>query len=57
MQDVTEEIYIEPHGPCPIVHEHGQEWAVCNLCGAQWALHGSDLERITEGDGWCEDDE
>lgn len=48
-------IIIEPHGPCDIVIEHGREWAVCNPCGAQWALQGADLEQITEGDGSCEE--
>jgi hypothetical protein len=48
-------INIPPHGDCTIVYEHGQEWAVCTTCGAQWALHGSDLEQVTYGDGYCED--
>lgn len=50
-----ETINIAPHGDCAIIEEHGREWAVCNPCGAQWALHGSDLEQVTEGDGSCED--
>ena len=47
-------INIAPHGDCNIVSEHGQEWAVCNVCGAQWALEGADLEQVTQGDGYCE---
>lgn len=47
-------IDIAPHGDCNIVTEHGREWAVCNPCGAQWALNESDLEVVTEGDGSCE---
>jgi hypothetical protein len=42
-------IQIEPH----IVREHGQEWAVCNTCGAQWSLNGADLEQVSDGDGYC----
>lgn len=47
-------IQVAPHGECNIVHEHGQEWAVCDTCGAQWSLNGSELEQVTEGDGFCE---
>ena len=46
---------IAPHGDCNIVEEHGREWAVCNTCGAQWGLHGADLEQVTEGDGYCDE--
>jgi hypothetical protein len=46
-------ITIEPHGPCSVVREHGREWAVCNTCGAQWALHGSQTEEVSAGDGYC----
>lgn len=49
----TETISIDVHGTCNIVEEHGREWAVCDRCGAQWALHGSCLEQVTEGDGFC----
>ena len=48
-------INISPHGDCIIVDEHGQEWVVCNTCGAQWGLCGADLEQVTDGDGYCED--
>lgn len=44
---------IEPHGWCNIIEEHGREWAVCDTCGAQWAVHRSDLEQVSEGDGYC----
>ena len=47
-------INIAPHGDCNIVEEHGQEWAVCNTCGAQWGLQGADLEQVTKGDGYCD---
>jgi len=43
------------HGDCNIIEEHSREWAVCNTCGAQWALDGADLEQVTEGDGYCEE--
>ncbi len=38
------------HKNCEEVQEHGQDWEVCNDCGAQW---DSDGERITMGNGWC----
>lgn len=47
-------INIAPHGDCGVIEEHGREWAVCNSCGAQWAVHGPDVEQVTEGDGYCE---
>jgi hypothetical protein len=34
--------------------EHGQAWVECLDCGRQWAVHGADLEVVTEGDGWCD---
>ncbi len=51
---MADTVQIEPHGECGIVLEHGQEWAVCNTCGAQWSLNGADFEQVTEGDGFCE---
>lgn len=48
-------INISPHGSCEIIEEHDREWAVCNSCGAQWAVHESDVEQVTDGDGYCED--
>jgi hypothetical protein len=44
---------IEPHGDCEIIEEHGQEWACCHRCGAQWSLDGSNYEQVSEGDGYC----
>jgi hypothetical protein len=49
----TETICIGIHEQCHIIQEHKQEWAVCNTCGAQWAVFGSDFEEISEGDGYC----
>lgn len=51
---MADTLSIAPHGTCDIVQEHGQEWAVCNRCGAQWSLNGADLEQVTDGDGFCE---
>lgn len=51
----SEQIAIAPHGLCDIVEEHRREWAVCHTCGAQWALDGSDLEQVTDGDGHCDE--
>lgn len=53
---MTDTISIGEHGACDIIEEHGQEWAVCNNCGAQWGLHGADTELVSEGDGTCLDD-
>lgn len=43
------------------VYEHGQRWAVCCPCGAQWSVHPSNLgetyEQVTEGDGYCVENE
>ena len=43
------------------LQEHGQRWAVCRPCGAQWSIvetnQGDDYEQVTEGDGYCDDDE
>lgn len=45
--------------------EHGQWWVTCNVCGAQWsvvdaeggtAVDGFFFERVTEGDGFCEEE-
>ena len=52
-----EELAIAPHGLCAIVEEHGREWAICARCGAQWGLDGADLEQVTDGDGYCEDED
>lgn len=46
------------------VTEHGQDWLVCLDCGASWSIveteingePGEDLEEISDGDGWCEDE-
>jgi hypothetical protein len=35
--------------------EHGREWVVCNQCGRQWAIHGSDAEIVTIGDDFCDE--
>lgn len=37
------------------VREHGQEWVTCNRCGRQWAIHGSNAEIVTDGDGFCDE--
>ncbi len=37
------------------VIEHGREWVTCNRCGRQWAIHGSDAELVTDGDGYCDE--
>lgn len=41
------------------VKEHDRDWAVCRRCGAQWAIHqtnlGEDYEQVTEDDGYCEE--
>ncbi len=26
---------------------------MCNTCGAQWALHESETEQVSDGDGYC----
>jgi hypothetical protein len=38
------------------VYEHGQRWAVCRTCGAQWSYQTrpTDFEQVSEGDGYCE---
>ena len=56
MIDVYDTLAIAPHGVCNVIEEYGQEWAVCDKCGAQWALHGADLEQVSQGDGFCEDE-
>ena len=48
-------VNIAPHGTCNIITEHGQEWAVCYVCGAQWGLYGAHLDQVTDGDGYCDD--
>ncbi len=41
--------------------EHGQWFVTCLLCGGQWSVcdsnaeGGFDFERITEGDGFCDE--
>ena len=25
------------------------------MCGAQWSVDGSDLEQVSDGDGYCDD--
>lgn len=44
--------------------EHGQHWIICLACGAQWSVvdavggesvDGFDFERVSEGDGSCEE--
>lgn len=44
--------------------EHGQWWITCVPCGAQWSVNdasgpgsfaGFDFERVTHGDGSCEE--
>lgn len=41
------------------VEEHGQKWAVCRTCGAQWSINQSNLgeqyDEVSEGDGYCEE--
>ncbi len=37
------------------VFEHEREWVSCNRCGRQWAIHGSDIEVVTDGDGYCDE--
>lgn len=41
------------------ISEHGQEWLSCKDCGAQWSIgesnEGRDYERVSDGDGYCED--
>lgn len=38
--------------------EHGQRWANCAACGAQWSVAdtnmGVEFEQVSEGDGYCE---
>ncbi len=48
------------HGECDVNHEHGQPWVTCLPCGAQWSVNRNgfrnlDFERVTDGDGWCEE--
>lgn len=42
-----------PQERCEPFNEHDQEWLECLDCGAQWAVHGSTLEQVSEGDGSC----
>jgi len=49
-----------PHlGEFSEFEEHGQLWLECCACGAQWSVvetsRGADLEEVTEGDGYCEE--
>lgn len=46
-------IYGEHRNVDDTIREHGQEWAECRDCGAQWSVIGSDFELVTEGDGYC----
>jgi hypothetical protein len=42
--------------------EHGQWWITCLSCGAQWSVHDLnqhdfDFEQVSQGDGYCEENE
>jgi hypothetical protein len=48
------------HHHMAVNFEHGQWWATCNDCGAQWSvvdaegpgsIDGFDFEQVTEGNG------
>lgn len=42
------------HDDLRAFEEHDEEFVECFTCGRQWAIHGSDAEIITEGDGFCD---
>jgi len=39
--------------------EHGQQWAECTVCGAQWSVvetsDGPGFEEVSHGDEYCRD--
>lgn len=53
-----------PHHSFSVDFEHGQWWVTCKDYGAQWSvadqegggdIDGFGLERVSDGDGYCEE--
>lgn len=37
--------------------EHARLWVECLACGAQWSIDDAHAEQVSDGDGYCEENQ